>query len=361
MATIVSTTIKEADGDYSSVGAWESGQQGNLVAADEIRKGVISGVWTSAESEVTFNGWTCDATRYAWVTQGYLTQTALDTTKHYFNVDGNPTLNGLVHVTGYAQLQKFVFEGLQARIQNCTTGSKGVFATAGTGVVDVILSGCIGIVDGGTSDAIYTGLWLYGSVRVINSICYHINAGAFWARGWGWVDAAEYNPTIENCLYHCTSYGYQDSSPEGAGYYVHDADDLVIAKNCVSTGHAGDAYYEGGADRWHTDSRNCLADDANVPDQGSGHLASKTITYVNAGARDLRLAATDTDAMEAGADLSADTEFANMPATVGVHVDFFGNDRTWTSTPDVGAHQYTTAAGAGPTSPADAVDITVVA
>jgi hypothetical protein len=340
MPTINVSTIKESGGDYSSVGAWESAKQGNMVTADTIEKGEISGTWTSPEGEINFNGWTCDATRYAWVHQT-LTQTKLDTTKHYFNRTSNPTNVGLVHFNAInGQFQKFRLTGIQARLNNNATGSKGAYGSnaSGTYPFTVIMEGCIGVLDASNGAATYCALWLIGSVQMINCVGYAVNGIATkWTKGFGWVDAKEYNPTVENVIYHCTCVGFGDNS-SSSGIYAHDAvdgDDL-FAKNCVvqdMTG-AGKCYDELDVNSWNSSSRNCLADDTNVPANGSGHLSSKNLTFEDAANQDYRLADTDTDALEAGVDLRSDAEYA-------VTVDFFGNDRSWTATPDLGAHQLT--------------------
>lgn len=66
--TTVTTTIKPAGqgGDYTTLSAWEAGQQADLPALDEIRVGSIDGDWSAGPdtAAVTIDGWTTDATRY---------------------------------------------------------------------------------------------------------------------------------------------------------------------------------------------------------------------------------------------------------------------------------------------------------
>lgn len=71
MPTTVDATIGTGGGyDYSSLAAWESGTQGNLVAADEIRRGVISqaSYHETLSSAFSISGATTDATRYRVLT-----------------------------------------------------------------------------------------------------------------------------------------------------------------------------------------------------------------------------------------------------------------------------------------------------
>jgi len=50
---------------YTSLSAWEAGEQRDLTATDEIAVARIEGVWTNPDTTaVTIDGWTTDATRY---------------------------------------------------------------------------------------------------------------------------------------------------------------------------------------------------------------------------------------------------------------------------------------------------------
>src|SRR5688572_23828416 len=62
MPTTVTHTIKSAGGDYTSLSAWETAQQANLVTNDRIAQAECYAFALS--DRVTINGWTTDATRY---------------------------------------------------------------------------------------------------------------------------------------------------------------------------------------------------------------------------------------------------------------------------------------------------------
>lgn len=69
MATEVISTIRASGGDYTTLSAWEAGEQRNLVTADEIAVAVCYNDWpTGLVDELDINGWTTDATRYVKVT-----------------------------------------------------------------------------------------------------------------------------------------------------------------------------------------------------------------------------------------------------------------------------------------------------
>ena len=63
----IKTIMPGGGGDYTSLNAWETGEQADLVAADRIAVAeVYSGgnAMTNAEINIT-TGWTMDSTRYA--------------------------------------------------------------------------------------------------------------------------------------------------------------------------------------------------------------------------------------------------------------------------------------------------------
>lgn len=69
MATEVISTIRSSGGDYTSLSAWEAGEQGDLVTADEIRTAECYDDWPSGLSNnVTIDGSTTDSTRYLRLT-----------------------------------------------------------------------------------------------------------------------------------------------------------------------------------------------------------------------------------------------------------------------------------------------------
>lgn len=69
MATEVISTIRASGGDYTTLSAWEAGEQRNLVTADQIATAVCYNDWpTGLVDELDINGWTTDATRYVKVT-----------------------------------------------------------------------------------------------------------------------------------------------------------------------------------------------------------------------------------------------------------------------------------------------------
>ena len=65
MATEVISTIRASGGDYTTLSAWEAGEQRNLVTADQIEVAECYDDWPSGlDDQVIVDGWTTDATRY---------------------------------------------------------------------------------------------------------------------------------------------------------------------------------------------------------------------------------------------------------------------------------------------------------
>jgi len=64
----VTKTIRSSSGDYTTLSAWESGEQVDLVAADEIAVAECYDDWPSGLNDVpTIAGWTTDSERYVKV------------------------------------------------------------------------------------------------------------------------------------------------------------------------------------------------------------------------------------------------------------------------------------------------------
>ena len=69
MPTTVVKTIRASGGDYTTLSAWEAANQGNLVAADEVRVAECYNDWPGGLNDaVNIDGSTTDATRYMAIT-----------------------------------------------------------------------------------------------------------------------------------------------------------------------------------------------------------------------------------------------------------------------------------------------------
>lgn len=307
MATTITKTIREdASGDYTTAVAWEAGEQTDLVAADQIARGLIQNAWVSAEGEFVIQNWTTDATRYVVLeAEGAARHNGLFTsTAHRFLVNGNPAGFGVVRVQqGHVRLI-----GLQATLQNVTAGSKGTFVNALTGS-DVRCISCIGIVDNqGQITNNYFALIVNG-FRCRNCLALNTNGTGFRVRGFVFIDTA---PTIQQFLYNCNAIDHRGGlpSPGGAnganGYYMHKATEQVRVINCIAKGNEGEGFFEVFASSFESGSEFNAADDV-IPAsaKGTGSRENQTFTFVNEAGGDFHLAGSDGAAKGFGTDTTA--------------------------------------------------------
>ena len=83
MATTRTRTVKPSGGDYTTLSAWEAGEQADLPSLDEIRQAECYAMQDT--TAVTIDGWTTDATRYIriFAAPGAEARVPYDTTNAY--------------------------------------------------------------------------------------------------------------------------------------------------------------------------------------------------------------------------------------------------------------------------------------
>lgn len=129
MATEVVSTIRSSGGDYTTVSAWEAGEQGDLVTADEIRVAECYNDWVGGLSNtVVIDGSTTDSTRYLVVRaaagQGH---------------DGTPETGFWIRSTNASvstidvRDSYTLIEGIEARVTNTSSGfARGIYLNTGS-------------------------------------------------------------------------------------------------------------------------------------------------------------------------------------------------------------------------------------
>ena len=300
MATEVIKTVKSSGGDYTSLSAWEAGQQGDLPTLDEIHTAECYDI--DDTTTVTVAGWTTDATRYIRI---YAHSTARhagvwDDTKYnlavaghcitvseaYIRIDGlqlscNPTTGGrsgiLIDLVGTA-----TYSATNQRISNC------IIRYAGSST-----NSCWGISmpsDAAVANAV---------VDIWNNIIYDFTPST-----------ASVGILLSEADVTCNAY---NNTVYGCDYNYRQTAGTFIAKNCGSAAHV-----TAGFDGTITQTT----------------CSSTTPTFANEGARDLRLGSTDVTWHDQGTDNPGSGLFLDDIAA-----------QTRVSVWDIGAYEYIVVGG----------------
>lgn len=299
-------TVKSSGGDYSSLSAWEAGQQKSISAGDTEQAECYSFVDTTY---VIIDGWTTVATGYIRV----YTPTA---ERHNGTAGAGYRLNVATDfrncIVCYEEFARF--EGLSFS-QGVSVGSPTCFYNfPGSATSDVRLEQSIVTNCTSTYWAIYNGS---GVLKVGNCAILHSAGGGIQTV---WDNAA---PTthIHNC-----------SLGNVAGVGISRSSGTVNAKNCYVSSAGSE--YSGTVTR-----TTCAHASATVFSGSTASIAFDTGNFVNvtSGSSDLHLASGASSTLKTGGtDLSAD---ANYPFST----DIDGDTRSdW----GIGADEYVAAGGA---------------
>jgi len=303
MATTVIKTVKPSGGDYTSLSAWEAGEQRDLVALNEIA--VAECYSMSDTTACVINGWITDATRYIRI---------YTPTSERHAGKWNPAKYRLEQSANWATLENYEdfvrFEGLQ--VDNTATGSYSqTFYSNGGG--ETFIDECIGRQSGAGSGGTIAECDNSSGTLIVRDCVLYDSADRgirFWQAN-GYI----YNTVIYNC--------------NNGGIVKNNSVGSVIVKNCVVFTTADDFFSAGGTFTIDT----CASDDGD----GTNAVipANWNNVFMDIAARDFHLKSTDTDLKDKGADLSA--------AAYGFITDIDGQTRsgTW----DIGADEYVAAGG----------------
>lgn len=321
MATTRTRTVKSSGGDYTSLSAWEAGENADLVTLDEIR--VAECYAMSDTAQVTIDGWTTSATQYIKVTTPAAERHTgkWDSTK--YRLERSDVLNaGVLYIVE----DNVRIEGVQ------------VYNTSTAGFANACVIQSSGNVYMSHSIFRATNSGANGRNYAVNVRC---NNGYIWnCVAWG----ARSNDGL--------SVGFRDNLAAGAAYVYnctaydcsvgfHEGDngfDFVV-KNCLAASCT--VAFQAG---WNwpsacnynaTDNASTTTPGGSSNPPGANSRASQTFTFVDAANGDFHLASTDAGAKDFGTDLSADANLAFSD-------DIDGQTRSgsW----DIGADEYVAAA-----------------
>ena len=314
MPTTITSTIKSSGGDYSSLTAWESAKQADIVAADQIQAAEC--YIFEDTSQLTIDGWTTDATRRI---------------KIY--TPSSQRHNGVAG-TGY-RIQAAGFADA-ILIRENDVDIDGIAGTQGTFPNDFILLN--------NSSAVYNvnitkcfadgaGAGRYpieisaasstSKVYISNTLLINWSANGGIVLSTANATVYLYNIAMEDCGTGAFTFGVSRS----AG--------TLVAKNCLidSVSHGASAVDFTGT--FDAASTNNLSSDGTAP--GSNAQLNKSPVYVNESGDDFTLSSSDTTAKDLGANLSSDSNLA-------VTDDILGTSRPQNSVFDIGAFEVVSAA-----------------
>lgn len=338
MPTTITKTVKPSGGDYTSLSAWEAGEQGDLVTADQIRQAECYAM--ADTTPCTIDGSTTDDTRYmrVYTPSSERHDGTYRTDKYRIEVSDVPGLVLADHATR--------IEGLQVKMTMATDGvhhKAAIFPcynfSLGANQFQRV-SHCVVLVDT-TGRADNTNIQGVGldvgasaasprpKVYVWNTVTYRIGTGGGYNDHTGVHGGAA---DVDLVAYNCTSVGFN------YGFRVRAVAAGVLVKNNVARGSTIGFYVAAPATSFDTGSDYNRCDDANsIP--GANSQNSVTVAFVDYAGNDYHLAGSDTVAKDAGTDLSADSLLAFSD-------DIDGQTRTGTW--DIGADEYVATGASGP-------------
>ena len=322
MATVVTKTVQASGGDYSSLSAWEAGEQGDLVTADEIRQAECSAF--SDTTMVVIDGSTTDSTRYLRVYPAAGAEARMPWSTSAYRVEA---VGSVFHVKdGFTRIER-----IQIRTTSAATSSAIVFSwyagASGSRALGVVARG-----NNADASAFHVGFFSNGAdtgtVYMVNCVAYDMGTGHAVSNGYRLTQSTD-TWYVYNCTAHTCATGFLQS----AGTFV--------AKNCLAA--ACTDGFGGTFDAASDYNASDLASDA----PGANSRNSQTFTFAAEAGDDFHLAGTDAGAKNFGTDLSGDSAFP-------FSTDFDGVTRsgTW----DIGADEHLwTVAITGATTPAGAL------
>ncbi|MCU7935448.1 MAG: chitobiase/beta-hexosaminidase C-terminal domain-containing protein [Candidatus Thiodiazotropha sp. (ex Dulcina madagascariensis)] len=266
---------------YTSLSAWEAGEQRDLVAVGEIAVARIEGSWNNADTTaLVIKGWTTGPGNYVKV---YTTPEARhggvwNNTKYRLEVsnDSAVTLN-----TGYVTI-----EGLQLSVDGTANWNNGVSSTVTTDNIHISHN----IIRNKTTGSYGKGIFMENTAstnyRVWNNIIYDFaNSGAVGIQ----IASADGNAYVYNNTVQNSARGIK------TGYFDIRGENNIV-QNCTLFCYEG-AFYS-------NSDYNISSDDTSTG--GPNDKTGETVLFADKVNDDFHLASGDISARDAGIDLSSD-------------------------------------------------------
>jgi hypothetical protein len=322
VAATITKTVKSSGGDYTSLSAWEAGEQGDLVSQNEIAQAECYAMQDT--TAVTVDGWTTDATRYIEITVPTAERHSgvWDATKYRLvvNVDGSVL---------YCAEDFYRVKGVQVHNTRTTGNPEGFNSYTATAGAVHYYSYCIS--RGAGSNATSRGFNL------------RVNTGYVWNNlAYDWTGGSNSAGIRQNGNSGFTIYCYNFTSHSNDyGFQHHDNGASMIVKNCLADGNTvsfqADWNWPSGCNYNACDTALTTTGNGGYNDPpGANSRYSQTFTFVNEAGDDFHLASSDAGAKDYGTDLSADANLAFSD-----DVDLQTRSGSW----DIGFDEYVAAGG----------------
>jgi len=306
-------TVKTTGGDYTSLNAWEVGQQSDLVSENKRRTAECYAMQDTIS--VTFDGWTTSSTRYikAYTPVSGRHDGKWNTSKYYLRVQGSWS------IATYEQF--LILEGIQAEVTEAWVSPRRVFtinnSNASNGQIEI--NSCI-FQPGNTNTQVGSGInlpYIFGLTSVTVNVRNSIIQG-FSATGGRGVTITEADFTLN--VYNSVITGNETGINQSAG--------IATLINCAIFNNVNDVS--------GTVTPTYCAGDDSVFGSGTGNIRwlngatdwnANFTEYVSG---DVSLKPTSPDLIDNGTDLNAS----------GVIDDIIGTARPQVANFDIGAFEY---------------------
>ncbi|MFA4835043.1 MAG: right-handed parallel beta-helix repeat-containing protein [Dehalococcoidia bacterium] len=306
-------TIGTSSRNYSTIQAWETARNGNLVTANTVEKGECYNDSTFTAG-VTIDGSTTDATRYMWLsvasgqrhtgTAGTGAKVDPTTAGHVILVQDDYSIVEWLEITDYGQDSQY-FNGIRLSSESNSTVRNNlvhdnVYYGSSTG---------IGHYDTGGSDNIYNNFIYSGTQEA----AFGYGIAAYWSSA-----INIYNNTV-----------YLPATSGGYGFVADNASNVVVKNNLAITNTNSSFYTNVGS--WSADSNYNASSDTTSPGANSldNVTAAATFTTTTLGSENLHLK-TGASSLNVGSDLSATftTDIDNETRPTGANTWDIGADES---------------------------------
>ncbi len=288
VAVVDEKEIAESGGDYTTLAAWEAGEQDDIIHEGKIASAKITGVWTADDStQMILDGWISSKGNYTKIyTDGAARHNGIWVTTAHRLKPSSTTAHGFkLAATGNDGCR---IEGLQITVADVPTGV--VWGISASAISDLQISHCI--IRGPNHANAQRGIQALGSInaKVWNNVLYD------------WVSNAVNASGSKFYIYNNTCIG------GSAGITSVVASDVIAKNNIVQDATTN---YSGTFDGTST---NNLDDDGTAP--GGSPQNNKTLTFADKVGKNFRLIVTDA-AVDNGANLSADSDLPISDDIIG--------------------------------------------